>query len=159
MHAESYLSFLNPFSSFSHVALFLPLLQKDFVIYNDPNQDPTIPIVLDPSCTRPDGFCLGTIAPFKNKVFKTLDFTDTPLGTNIGQCLVVAEGDAGPEFYCSWTVSIDGIGDIAVQGPGTLTSQDFPIVGGTGKYAGAEGTLTSTPNDDFSAYKYEFEFL
>lgn len=129
------------------------------MIYNDPSQEPSIPIVLDPSCSREDNFCVGTITPFKNTLFLTEDFEGTPLGTNVGQCIVVAVGEAGPEFYCSWTMSIKGKGDIAVQGPGALASADFPIVGGTGMFAGAEGVLTSTPKNMFTAYEYTFKFL
>ncbi|HHH43892.1 MAG TPA: hypothetical protein ENK49_07130 [Gammaproteobacteria bacterium] len=67
------------------------------------------------------------------------------IGNNAGSCLRTRPGHS---FQCQWTLSLaDGSIQVAGreldQGTSTLS-----IVGGTGRYAGIRGDMTSTNNED-----------
>lgn len=79
------------------------------------------------------------------------------LGTGAGSCIRV---DAAGNYMCNMTIDHDGHGTINVSGvqvvePATST---LTIVGGTGDYQGATGTVRSTPVEDRARFKYEIDY-
>lgn len=74
-----------------------------------------------------------------------LDETKKPIGNNSGYCIRTRIAHS---FQCQWTLTI-GNGSIQVAGREfEKGSSDISIVGGTGKYAGIRGEMTSTNNND-----------
>jgi hypothetical protein len=79
------------------------------------------------------------------------------LGTGAGVCIRL---DAAGNAMCEWVIQHDGRGAINVSGvqvaePATAT---LTIVGGTGDYQGATGTVRSTPVEDRARFKYEIDY-
>ena len=142
-----------------HISLsyfsFLIYCSGDFHLYADVSDGDTIFFNLDKHC-HPDAYCVGTVVPFKNKVYYDKHLTHFA-GYSVGQCIVVHTH----LFYCTSSVDVEHKGEIAVQGFGDLgpDGTTFLITAASGIYEGEEGTLTSTPDDTKSKYyKYSFEF-
>jgi hypothetical protein len=79
------------------------------------------------------------------------------LGTGAGACIRL---DAAGNAMCELVIQHDGHGTINVSGvqvaePATAT---LTIVGGTGDYQGATGTVKSTPVEDRARFKYEIDY-
>ena len=79
------------------------------------------------------------------------------LGTGAGTCIRL---DAAGNHMCDLTIHHDGHGTLNASGvqavepePSTLT-----IIGGTGDYQGATGTLRSTPVEDRARFRYEIDY-
>jgi hypothetical protein len=85
------------------------------------------------------------------------DEAGNKLGTGAGACIRL---DAAGNAMCDLVIQHDGRGTINVSGmqvaePATST---LTIVGGTGDYQGATGTVRSTPVEDRARFKYEIDY-
>ena len=84
----------------------------------------------------PKGDSAGDLLTFANPVFLSDD--KTQIGRDQGYCVRVA---AGRSWECLWTLRLED-GQITVQGPfDDAADTDLAITGGTGKYAGARGSM------------------
>jgi len=95
----------------------------------------------------------GNLLTFANPVFDAAN--KIKLGSDQGFCVRVA---VAKSWECLWTVMLTG-GQITVEGP-FLDQGDslLAITGGTGKYAGAKGTLKLHARDaKGSAYDFDYE--
>jgi hypothetical protein len=88
------------------------------------------------------GDSVGDLLTFANPVYDAGN--KTQVGTDQGYCVRVA---VGKSWECIWTLILKS-GQITVEGPfmdeGDST---FAVTGGTGKYAGAKGSLKLHPRD------------
>lgn len=74
-----------------------------------------------------------------------LDAQGQPIGTNSGICVRTRTGHS---FQCSWTLSMEN-GSIQVAGREfDQGKSSISIVGGTGRYSGISGDMTSVNNND-----------
>lgn len=74
-----------------------------------------------------------------------LDAQQNRIGTNSGTCIRTRPGHS---FQCQWTLSLDD-GTIQVAGREFEQGESgIAIVGGTGRYAGIFGSMTSVNNND-----------
>jgi allene oxide cyclase len=95
----------------------------------------------------------GNLLTFANPVFDAAN--KTQLGSDQGFCVRVA---VAKSWECLWTVTLAG-GQITVEGP-FLDQGDslLAVTGGTGKYAGAKGSLKLHARDaKGSAYDFNYE--
>ena len=79
------------------------------------------------------------------------------LGIGSGHCTRL---DADANFFCSFTVTLDGRGIIAghgIQRTEPLEST-FPIIGGTGEFEGIVGEIKSTPIEDRARFRYDMTY-
>jgi hypothetical protein len=101
------------------------------------------------------GDSIGDLLVFANGVFDAAN--KTQLGGDQGYCVRVV---VGKSWECFWTLILQG-GQITVEGP-FLDSGDslFSITGGTGKYAGAKGSMKLHPRDaKSSSYDFTYDLL
>jgi hypothetical protein len=79
------------------------------------------------------------------------------LGTGAGTCIRL---DAPGNHMCNLTIHHDGHGTIIVSGVQVVepAASTLTIVGGTGDYQGATGTVRSTPVEDRARFKYEIDY-
>jgi allene oxide cyclase len=98
---------------------------------------------------------IGDLLVFANKVYDPSN--KTPVGSDQGHCVRTI---VGKSWECFWTTILKE-GQITVEGPFADTGDSlFAVTGGTGKYAGAKGTLTLHPLDAAnSALKFSFDLL
>ena len=103
----------------------------------------------------PKGDSVGDLLTWANPIFDAANMTQ--LGTDQGFCVRVV---VGKSWECNWTTVLKG-GQITVEGPfmdagdSTLT-----VIGGTGKYAGAKGTMKLHSRDAKStSYDFTFDLL
>lgn len=97
----------------------------------------------------------GNLLTFANPVFDAAN--KKQLGSDQGFCVRVA---VAKSWECLWTVTLAG-GQITVEGP-FLDQGDslLAVTGGTGKYAGAKGSLKLHARDaKGSAYDFRYELL
>jgi allene oxide cyclase len=97
----------------------------------------------------------GNLLTFANPVFDAAN--KKQLGSDQGFCVRVA---VAKSWECLWTVTLAG-GQITVEGP-FLDQGDslLAVTGGTGKYAGAKGSLKLHARDaKGSAYDFHYELL
>ena len=88
------------------------------------------------------GDSVGDILVFEQPL---LDEQHEPIGNNSGMCIRTRTGHS---FQCQWTLTFDN-GSIQVAGREFDQGRsDISIVGGTGKYAGISGEMTSVNNND-----------
>jgi allene oxide cyclase len=95
----------------------------------------------------------GNLLTFATPLFDAAN--KTQLGSDQGFCVRVA---VAKSWECLWTVILKG-GQITVEGP-FLDAGDslLAVTGGTGKYAGAKGSLRLHPRDaKGSAYDFNYE--
>lgn len=101
------------------------------------------------------GDSLGDLLVFANPVF---DFANQrQLGTDQGYCVRVI---VAKSWECFWTLSLKD-GQITSEGPFFDQGDSVMVVtGGTGKYAGAKGSLKLHSRDAKStAYDFTYELL
>lgn len=92
--------------------------------------------------TGKPGDSVGDILVFDQPL---LDEHRRPIGNNSGTCLRTRPGHS---FQCQWTLTFEN-GSIQVAGREFDQGvSDISIVGGTGKYSGITGEMTSTNNND-----------
>ncbi len=125
----------------------------------------TVSLIVTTACTPQTPQTLVTIADARDKPARFIDNGDPgdsvgdiltfdqpllgedmkKLGTNSGTCIRTRTQHS---FQCQWTLSFDN-GSIQVAGrefdQGT---SNLSILGGSGKYAGITGEMTSTNNGD-----------
>jgi allene oxide cyclase len=101
----------------------------------------------------PKGDSLGDVLAFANPVFDAAG--SVKVGSDEGHCLRTV---VGKTWDCSWTVTLKD-GQIMATGP-ILDNADsaMAIIGGTGKYAGARGTLLVHPRNEES-YEFKYQLL
>ena len=98
------------------------------------------------------GDSIGDLLVFANPVFDAAN--KVQVGTDQGYCVRTV---VGKSWECNWTIVFKG-GQIMVDGP-FLDSGDslFAIIGGTGKYSGAKGSMKLHPRDAKSS-SYDFTY-
>ena len=81
----------------------------------------------------------------------------TQLGTDQGFCVRTV---VGKSWECFWTLTLK-TGQITIEGPFSDVGDSlFSITGGTGKYAGAKGSMTLHPRDaKGSSYDFTYDLL
>jgi len=101
------------------------------------------------------GDSAGDLLTWSNPLFDAAN--KTQIGSDQGYCVRVA---VGKSWECSWT-NILKDGQIMVEGPFWDDKDSLlTIIGGTGKYAGAKGTLKLHARDaKASSYQFVFELL
>ncbi|HEY3784342.1 MAG TPA: allene oxide cyclase family protein [Steroidobacteraceae bacterium] len=101
------------------------------------------------------GDSAGDLLTFANPVFDAAN--KLQVGTDQGFCIRVVPGKS---WECFWTL-IAREGQITVEGP-FMDSGDshLAITGGTGRFAGAKGTMTLHPRDSQpTGYDFRYELL
>jgi hypothetical protein len=98
----------------------------------------------------PKGDSIGDLLVFANGVFDAAN--QTQVGTDQGYCVRTI---VGKSWECNWTLMLKA-GQITVEGPFMDEGDSlFAITGGTGKYAGARGSMKLHPRDAKSS-SYDF---
>jgi hypothetical protein len=101
------------------------------------------------------GDSVGDLLTWANPIFDAAN--KTQIGTDQGYCVRVV---VGKSWECTWTTLLKG-GQIMVEGP-FYDDKDslLTIIGGTGKYAGARGSMKLHARDaKGSSYTFIFELL
>jgi allene oxide cyclase len=101
------------------------------------------------------GDSAGDLLTFANPVYDADN--KTKVGSDQGYCVRVI---AGKSWECFWTLLLKG-GEITVEGPFYDTGDSvMAITGGTGKYAGAKGSMKLHWRDaKGSSYDFIYELL
>ncbi|MFN3212008.1 MAG: hypothetical protein ACE37M_02775 [Henriciella sp.] len=83
--------------------------------------------------------------------------TGEAIGVGSGHCTQL---DADKNFFCSFTIAIDGRGIFAGQGVQQTepAPSNYPITAGTGEFEGATGTMISKPVEDRARFVYEISY-
>ena len=98
---------------------------------------------------------VGDLLVFANKVYDAADKLE--VGSDQGYCVRTV---AGKSWECFWTLILKA-GQITVEGP-FMDSGDsrLAVTGGTGKYAGARGSLKLHPRDATpTGYDFVYDLL
>lgn len=101
------------------------------------------------------GDSVGDLLTFANPIFDSAN--KTRVGSDQGYCVRVI---AGKSWECFWTLRLED-GQITVEGPFYDTGDSvLAVTGGTGKYAGAKGSMKLHPRDaKGSAYDFGYDLL
>ncbi len=101
------------------------------------------------------GDSIGDLLVFSNGVFDAAN--KTQLGTDQGYCVRTV---VGKSWECFWTVKLQA-GQITLEGPFMDEGDSlFAVTGGTGKYAGAKGSMKLHPRDaKGSSYDFTYDLL
>jgi allene oxide cyclase len=101
------------------------------------------------------GDTVGDMLVFANGVFDAAN--KTQIGTDQGFCVRTI---AGKSWECIWTLTLKA-GQITVEGPFFDEGDSLlAITGGTGKYAGAKGSMKLHPRDAKpSSYDFSYDLL
>jgi hypothetical protein len=101
------------------------------------------------------GDSVGDLLTFANPVFAADD--KTSLGSDQGYCIRVV---VGKSWECFWTLILKD-GEITIEGPYYDKADSTMVVtGGTGKYAGAKGSMSLHSRDaKDSAYDMIYQLL
>jgi len=101
------------------------------------------------------GDSVGDLLVFANKVYDAGN--KTQVGSDQGYCVRTI---VGKSWECFWTLSLAG-GQITVEGPFLDTGDSLMVVtGGTGKYAGAKGSMKLHPRDATpTGYDFTYDLL
>ena len=103
----------------------------------------------------PKGDSVGDLLVFANGVFDAAN--KIQVGSDQGYCVRTV---AGKSWECFWTLLLKA-GQITVEGP-FMDSGDslLAVTGGTGKYAGARGSLKLHPRDATpTGYDFIYDLL
>jgi len=101
------------------------------------------------------GDSVGDLLVFANGVFDAAN--KTQIGTDQGYCVRTI---VGKSWECFWTITLKA-GQITVEGP-FLDEGDslMAVTGGTGKYAGAKGSMKLHPRDATpTGYDFTYDLL
>ena len=101
------------------------------------------------------GDSVGDLLVFANKVYDAGN--KMQLGTDNGYCVRTV---VGKSWECFWTLTLKA-GQITVEGP-FMDSGDslLAVTGGTGKYAGARGSMKLHPRDATpTGYDFTYDLL
>ena len=101
------------------------------------------------------GDSIGDLLVFANAVFDAAN--KAQLGTDQGYCVRTV---VGKSWECNWTLTLHA-GQITVEGPFMDEGDSlFAVTGGTGKYAGARGSMKLHPRDaKSSSYDFTYDLL
>ncbi len=100
----------------------------------------------------PKGDSVGDLLTFANPIFDAAN--KVQLGTDQGYCIRVA---VGKSWECFWTLILKD-GQITVEGPFYDAADSVMVVtGGSGKYAGAKGSMKLHARDAKST-SYDFVY-
>jgi hypothetical protein len=101
------------------------------------------------------GDSVGDMLVFANGVFDAAN--KTQIGTDQGYCVRTI---VGKSWECFWTLTLKA-GQITVEGPFLDQGDSLLVVtGGTGKYAGAKGSLKLHPRDATpTGYDFTYDLL
>jgi hypothetical protein len=101
------------------------------------------------------GDSAGDLLTFANPIYDAAN--KTKLGSDQGYCVRVV---VGKSWECFWTLLLAD-GEITVEGPFYDTGDSVMVVtGGTGKYAGAKGSMKLHSRDAKStSYDFLYELL
>jgi allene oxide cyclase len=101
------------------------------------------------------GDSVGDLLVFANAVFDAAN--KTKVGTDQGYCVRTI---VGKSWECFWTLTLQA-GQITVEGPFFDSGDSVMVVtGGSGKYAGAKGSMKLHPRDPTpTAYDFIYELL
>ena len=101
------------------------------------------------------GDSIGDLLVFANAVFNAAN--KAQLGTDQGYCVRTV---VGKSWECNWTLTLRA-GQITVEGPFMDEGDSlFAVTGGTGKYAGARGSMKLHPRDaKSSSYDFTYDLL
>ena len=101
------------------------------------------------------GDSVGDMLVFANGVFDSAN--KTQVGTDQGYCVRTI---VGKSWECFWTLTLKA-GQITVEGPFMDEGDSlFTVTGGTGKYAGAKGSLKLHPRDATpTGYDFTYDLL
>jgi allene oxide cyclase len=127
------------------LALSAPARAADHIaVIEHPTDEKTIDI-------GAKGDSMGDLLVFANPLFDAAN--KTKVGTDQGSCVRTIPGKS---WECLWTNTLKD-GNIMVEGPFSDAATDdvFAVIGGTGKYAGARGTLKLHIRDEKN---YDFVF-
>jgi len=101
------------------------------------------------------GDSIGDMLVFANGIYDAAN--KTQIGSDQGYCVRTI---VGRSWECIWTIMLK-TGQITVEGP-FLDEGDslFAVTGGTGKYAGAKGSLKLHPRDPTpTGYDFTYDLL
>jgi allene oxide cyclase len=101
------------------------------------------------------GDSVGDLLVFANKVYDAGN--KAQVGTDQGYCVRTI---VGKSWECFWTLTL-AAGQITVEGPFVDTGDSLMVVtGGTGKYAGAKGSMKLHPRDATpTGYDFTYDLL
>jgi allene oxide cyclase len=101
------------------------------------------------------GDSVGDLLVFANKVYDAGN--KAQVGTDQGYCVRTI---VGKSWECFWTLTL-AAGQITVEGPFLDTGDSLMVVtGGTGKYAGAKGSMKLHPRDATpTGYDFTYDLL
>ncbi len=101
------------------------------------------------------GDSIGDMLVFANGVFDPAN--KTQVGSDQGYCVRTI---VGKSWECFWTLTLKA-GQITVEGPFMDEGDSlFTVTGGTGKYAGAKGSMKLHPRDaKSSSYDFTYDLL
>jgi allene oxide cyclase len=101
------------------------------------------------------GDSVGDLLVFANKVYDAGN--KAQVGTDQGYCVRTI---VGKSWECFWTLTLSA-GQITVEGPFLDTGDSLLVVtGGTGKYAGAKGSMKLHPRDATpTGYDFTYDLL
>jgi hypothetical protein len=101
------------------------------------------------------GDSVGDMLVFANGIFDAAN--KTQIGTDQGYCVRTI---VGKSWECFWTLTLKA-GQITVEGPFLDEGDSLLVVtGGTGKYAGAKGSLKLHPRDPTpTGYDFTYDLL
>lgn len=101
------------------------------------------------------GDSVGDLLVFANKVYDAGN--KAQVGTDQGYCVRTI---VGKSWECFWTLTLTA-GQITVEGPFLDTGDSLMVVtGGSGKYAGAKGSMKLHPRDATpTGYDFTYDLL
>ena len=101
------------------------------------------------------GDSVGDMLVFANTVFDAAN--KVQVGTDQGYCIRTV---IGKSWECFWTLNLKA-GQITIEGPFADTGDSiFAVTGGTGKYAGAKGSMKLHPRDATpTGYDFTYDLL
>jgi len=101
------------------------------------------------------GDSVGDLLVFANKVYDAGNKTE--IGSDQGYCVRTI---VGKSWECFWTLTLKA-GQITVEGPFMDLGDSLLVVtGGTGKYAGAKGSMKLHPRDATpTGYDFVYDLL
>ena len=101
------------------------------------------------------GDSVGDMLIFANGIFDAAN--KTQVGTDQGYCVRTV---IGKSWECFWTMTLK-TGQITIEGPFPDEGDSlFTVTGGTGKYAGAKGSMKLHPRDAKStSYDFTYDLL
>jgi len=101
------------------------------------------------------GDSVGDLLVFANKVYDAAN--KTQVGTDNGYCIRTV---VGVSWECFWTLTLKA-GQITIEGPFMDKGDSLlAVTGGTGKYAGARGSMKLHPRDATpTGYDFTYDLL